>query len=266
VPIGALIATLIFKLSLRKEIPIQRLYLYCFMGYSLSGFIDACTSYGTYLFWPLLNERISFHIISIVDPVFTGILLISVINYLYKKNNKAVMIALHLCGIYLIMGIVQLQRAEALALALAHERGHSIEKVVLKPTLGNILLWRSTYIANDVIYVDAIRVGLTDTRIYPGEWVARYKPQDMITEIPEYTRLHKDILRFERFSDGFIALDPERPNVLGDMRYSMVPNSVKPLWGIIVDKARLAEHAEYNFYRDSSKKDRQRFWAMLLGN
>lgn len=266
IPIGALIAALIFKITLTKEIPFKRLYLYSLMGYSLSGFIDACTSYGTHLFWPLADERIAFHIISIVDPIFTGILLIALISYLILKNARIPLIALHLCGLYLVLGLVQLNRAHDVAEELAYTRGHVVKKMVLKPSLGNILLWRSTYIANDVIYVDAIRVGFIENKVYPGEWVALYKPENMKTDIPEYTRLHQDILRFEKFSDGFIALDPERKNLLGDIRYSMLPNSVKPLWGITLDKSRLYEHAPYNFYRDISSKDRQRFLAMLVGN
>ena len=53
---------------LRDKLPSRFLYLYCFAGYLFSGFIDACTSYGTYLLWPASNERISWNIISIVDP------------------------------------------------------------------------------------------------------------------------------------------------------------------------------------------------------
>lgn len=266
VPIGALIGAAIFRLTLRREIEFKTLYLYCLMGYSLSGFIDACTSYGTYLLWPFVDERISFHIISIVDPVFTGILFISVVSYLFIKKSRLPLMALHLCGLYLLAGLVQSQRAQDVAISLAYERGHVIEKIVVKPTLGNILLWRSTYIASNNIYVDAIRVGISDSKVYPGEWVALFKPEDRLKLIPEYTKLHRDIRRFEKFSDGFIAIDPERDNVLGDIRYSMLPNSVRPLWGITLDIERLSEHAPYNFYRENSAKDRRMFWSMLMGD
>ena len=68
IPFGALIAALILWPLCRKKLGFKRLYLFSLLGFSLSGFIDACTSYGTHLLWPLSDERLSFRIISIVDP------------------------------------------------------------------------------------------------------------------------------------------------------------------------------------------------------
>ena len=40
-------------------------------GYATHGLLDACTSYGTVLFWPFSNERLTWNNISIVDPLLT---------------------------------------------------------------------------------------------------------------------------------------------------------------------------------------------------
>ena len=48
---------------------------------------------------------------------------------------------------------MQRERAESAAAALAIERGHAPRRLLVKPTLANLLLWRSTYIADGRIYL-----------------------------------------------------------------------------------------------------------------
>ncbi|GIS21122.1 MAG: hypothetical protein CM15mP120_30380 [Pseudomonadota bacterium] len=43
----------------------------CLAGYATHGLLDACTSYGTQLFWPFSNVRVAWNNSSIVDPLFT---------------------------------------------------------------------------------------------------------------------------------------------------------------------------------------------------
>lgn len=77
--------------------------------------------------------------------------------------------------------------------------------------------------------------------------------------------LAQDIERFSHFSAGLLAIRPEQPNILIDVRYSNLPNTLAPLWGIEIDPAHPDQHAKYNLYRDSSKPTREKFFAMLLG-
>lgn len=271
IPFGALIAALILWPILQrffetKLLSFKRLYIFCLLGYSLSGFIDACTSYGTHLFWPIDDDRISFHLISIIDPIFTGVLMIAVIKAWRSYQPRIAHIGLFLCAIYLLLGIFQLNRATNLAQDLAHSRQHQIERLVVKPSLANILLWRSTYIADDIIFVDAVRAGIFENKIYTGTSVPLYIPERDATDIPKNSTLYKDILRFRKFSDGFIAMEPGREDLLGDMRYSMSPNKIAALWGITIDKTNFNQHASYGFYRTSSNEERSKFVSMVLGN
>ena len=49
---------------------------------------------------------------------------------------------------------------------------------------------------------------------------------------PREARIADVELRFQRFADGFAARDPEQPDVLADMRYSLEVAAFAPLWGI----------------------------------
>ena len=271
IPLGALIAALILWPVLQRffntePVTFKRLYVFCLLGYSLSGFIDACTSYGTHLLWPLNDERITFHIISIIDPVFTGMLMLAVIIAWRKHQARIAHFGLLLCGLYLLLGTLQLNRATDLAMELAQSRQHDVVKLTVKPSLGNLLVWRSTYISDDTIYVDAVRAGITENKTYTGSSVPLFIPERDARDIPKDSVLYNDILRFKKFSDGFIAMEPGKDDLLGDMRYSMAPNKIATLWGITLDKNKLDEHAHYGFYRATSQNDRKNYVAMILGN
>ncbi|MCW5599395.1 MAG: metal-dependent hydrolase [Nitrosomonas sp.] len=266
VPLGALIAAAILWLFVRRRLSFSRLYLFCFLGYCLSGVLDALTSYGTHLFWPVSEGRVALNIISVIDPIFTLILLTAVI-YAYKQHKTIVArIGLAIAAIYLVFGWTQLQRAEAVATTLAASRGHTVEQLIVKPTLGNLVLWRSIYETDGKFYVDAIRVGLfSEARIYAGDSITKFVPALHLDQLPENSVLAKDITRFTVFSDGFVAIPPDQPNLLVDVRYSNLPTTVSPLWAIEMDMQNPGQHAHYRLFRDASKETRQKFLTYLMG-
>lgn len=265
IPAGAAVAALLLWPFVRRNLSARRLYLFSLAGYSMSGVLDAFTSYGTHLFWPFSDERVALNIISIVDPVFTLILLATLLTGLWLGHRRVAYAGLTLSVMYLGMGFVQLQRAEQVAEDLREKRGHLATQSVVKPTLANLVLWRSVYIHGDHIHVDAIRVGLFDTgRVIEGESVALFSLDKDLPQLDESSVLYTDILRFRSFSDGYVALDPMQANVLGDIRYSMLPVSARPLWGIVIDPDRPQAHADYRFFRDSSPSVRETFLNLLF--
>lgn len=264
VPIGALVAFILFWPFLRKKLAARFLYLYCFLGYLLSGFIDACTSYGTHLFWPVVSSRTSWHFISIVDPIFTSLLLIGVIIGFKKINTRYSRIGLILAGVYLLFAVVQLNRAESSIHELAEQRNHAIEQIMVKPTFGNTILWRSVYLADDIFYIDVVRAGLSK-RVYPGTSINKFNQGESFPNIELRSTLYNDIKRFEYFSDGYVGQYPGKPHIIGDVRYSMSPLSDVPLWGIEMNLEDTNQHVKYEFYRESSIESRQQFIDMLMG-
>ena len=266
IPIGAAIAMALLWPFFKNRLPLKRLYLYSFLGYSMSGLLDACTSYGTHLLWPLSDERIAFNIISIIDPIFTLCLLITLFLSLRIKKQRISHIGLFIGVSYMAFGYFQLQRATTIAEDLMASRGHQSEKHVVKPTVANLVLWRSVYVYNDKIYVDAVRAGLFSANtVYQGESVDKLKIETDFPNLEKTSLLYNDIRRFSSFSNDFIAFNKQK-NIVGDLRYSMLPISAKPLWGIIINKDKPHAHADYQFFRDGSKPVRNKFMSMLFGN
>jgi len=263
IPVGALVAFFLLWPFLRGKLPLRYLYLYCFFGYLLSGFIDACTSYGTYLLWPVSDVRISWNVISIVDPVFTSLLLLGAVLGLKTSNAIYSRLGVGLAGCYLLIAVVQWNRAEDSVYELAEERGHAIEKAVIKPTIGNILLWRSVYLSEDKFHIDVVRAGVSK-RVYQGDSIEKFDMTKTLPELDVDSVLARDIRRFEYFSDGYVSLHPGKADVLGDVRYALNPLSATPLWGIELNLDDENQHVKYNAYRQVSSETRRQFVNMLL--
>lgn len=266
IPFGALLATLLLWPFIRKHLSFQRLYVFSLLGYSLSGVLDSFTSYGTHLFWPIMQERIAFNIISIIDPVFTLALLAAVVLSIKRKLPSPARMGLLFAVLYMLIGWIQHERAWDMLQEVARERGHVIERGIVKPTLGNILAWRSVYQYKDNLYVDGLRMGVFDNpRFYTGRSVVLFKLEEDFEYMAKDLALYNDIKRFVEFSDGYVSIDPETPHILGDIRYANKPLGVKPMWGIEMDLRNPQHHAKYKFYRDLSKENRQQYFDMLLG-
>ena len=191
-------------------------------------------------------------------------LIIGVVYALIKLTPVSCRFALIFCGGYLLLGYFQLQRAEIIMHELAEKRGHVVERFMVKPTIGNLVLWRSIYLSHDEFYIDAIRVGI-ENKIYEGEAIKQFETSSLPEKIDKNTTLYNDIKRFQFFSDNFVIWHPDKLNALGDVRYAMSPTSVIPLWGIELNYAEPDKHVKYEFYREIDDKKRQAFVSMLFG-
>lgn len=265
IPIGGLCAALLMWPVLKKHLSFQRLLLLTTVAYATSGLIDACTSYGTSLLWPLSDARIAWNIISILDPLFSLALIMAIVWTIWKRSAHYAQAGIVFACAYLLLGVVQHERVEAMAMDLAQSRSHTVERIQVKPTMGNLMLWRVIYESEGYFYIDAFRAAMIGKdNVYEGEKIKRFVRSDLIGLQPHAT-MAKDIQRFDFFSSGFIALFEGEETMIGDIRYSMLPNSIQPIWGITLDLKQQDQHTPFVQYHDSSKETRQRFMAMLLG-
>lgn len=267
IPLGGLVAAGILWIFLRRRLGFGKIYIYATLGYATHSLLDACTNYGTSLLWPFSEMKVAWNIVSVIDPVFTLTLTVLLIIALLKKSTFVIRMSLVFALLYLFLGYSQRERAEDYILAVAGERGHRVERVLVHPSIGNLLVWRSVYEADGMYYTDAVRVGpLSGPMVYEGGSIERFDVEKDYPGLSEDTVLYGDIKRFNHFSNGFLAVYPEYPNIIGDLRYSILPNGVKPLWGIEIDIENEDEHIEMADYeRTISGDDWRTFLAMLLG-
>lgn len=262
IPVGAAVAALLLWPFLRRAITLRQIYLYALCGYASGGLLDACTSYGTYFFWPFSADPVAWRLIAIVDPIFTLALVLPLGIGLYRRRPARLGIVLALA--YLLLGLGQQQRAEVAAATVAQQRGHDPQRLLVKPTVGNLVLWRSLYAVGDSVWVDAVRVG-TDVRTYPGTHRALFDPDRDLTWATTHARAQNDAERFVAATRGWAVLYPGQALRLGDSRYAMLPTAIAPLWGIEFDSTAVDAPPRWITSREMTPATRRQFVTMLLG-
>jgi inner membrane protein len=259
IPLGALVcATVLFPL-VRRWLGFGATYLFCLLGYATHGLLDACTSYGTQLLWPFADTRIAWNLVAVVDPLLSLPLAGLLIAATIRRAPKLAAWALAWVMLYLGAGALQQQRTHDAAQALAASRSHQARQLSVKPSFGNLLVWKSIYLANGRYHVDALRTGIDVTAI-PGTSIARLDPARDLPWLDPASRQAQDLERFRWFSADYLALQEplsgEGISVI-DVRYSMVPNEVDAMWGIRL-QARAASEQPVEFFVNRRATERHR--------
>ncbi|KHD26841.1 membrane-bound metal-dependent hydrolase [Vibrio caribbeanicus] len=268
IPIGSMLcAAVLYPLFAKRfGLSFGQSWLYCALGFSTHALLDACTSYGTQLFWPLSQQRVAWSNVSVVDPMFTLPVLILVALAVWRRSPVFARAAFVWALVYLSLGGIQKQRVEKVAWQLATERQHSPIRLAAKPSFANLLLWKVVYETDDEFYVDAIRVGVS-TKVYQGDSVKKLDIARDFSWLDMSSQQAIDIGRFAHFSNGYLAVDPNNSMRIMDVRYSIVPNQINPLWSIqLSPNANKEEHVQYVVERESTDDSRRLFYKMILNN
>jgi inner membrane protein len=266
IPIGGLlVATLLFLVTRsRTRADFLRLWACTTLGYATHGLLDAATSYGTQLLWPISDRRISFSLVSVIDPLFTLPLLFLVMVGVAKRNGRWARLALLWGATYLGIGAYQHHAAKSLAYALAQERGHSPVRLEVKPTFANLIVWRSIYQTGDRFHVDAVRPSF-GAATFAGSSVAKLDVAAAFPWLDPESQQARDVKRFARFSDGFVAQATDGSPRIVDVRYAFLPTEIAPLWSIRLDaSAPPTAHVRYETHREDARAGLGTLWAMVL--
>ncbi len=267
VPFGGGICGLFFFLLLGKrwQIPLRQFLLWSVLGFATHGLLDSCTSYGTRLLWPLTGERFAWDMVSVIDPLFSGILLTLMAAAIALKKKIFTLLAVAWIGIYLSVAAIQHQRALNFGYELAAQRAHIVQRLQVKPSFGNIIVWKIVYESDQVFYVDAYKPGFFQSRHWAGESLPKLDIDRDFPWLDINDQQAKDIERFREFSGDFLALDPNNRNRIGDVRYSQLPNDINPLWAIeLFPGADNQTHARYVTDRSGSREALPKLVDMIL--
>ena len=267
IPFGGFICAvfLFFLISKRFNICFKDTWIYSTLGYATHGLLDACTSYGTLLFWPFTQARISWNNISIIDPLFTIPLLILIIVASLKQKKIFAVVGVLWAVSYLLLGVYQKNEAVKIGKEIAKNRGHDVIRIDVKPSIGNLLLWKLIYETEDEFYIDAIRLGW-NPKVFKGESIDKINTQTAFPWLVLKSQQAIDIERFRWFSNGYIAINPNNKNQILDIRYSAIPNQIGGLWGIELSKEKPNNHHVRYVTNRTISSDRLRIFKEMLFN
>jgi inner membrane protein len=205
----------------------------CFAGYFTHAPLDCTTTYGTLYFWPVSEYRVSLSYVSVVDPVYTLPLLVFVIAAALRARPLLARVGLAYSLSYLALGAFQNVRAEQVLTRITTARGHVPKRRDVFSTFMNQVTWRSLYEAEGRIFADQIRVPLVGAPcVTQGASLVPLEPPSPAAGPGE--KRGQRLLRW--FSSGWVARDPDNPELMGDIRYSVVPGGTRPFWGVVVDE------------------------------
>ncbi|MHB0820758.1 metal-dependent hydrolase [Stutzerimonas stutzeri] len=175
--------------------------------------LDAFTSYGTQLFWPLQTTPVAWSSVFIIDPLYSVPLLLAVlagtILGLQGRTPRWPALALLLSSLYLAFTLAGKQMTEnRLETALS---GTSIqaERIFITPTPFNSLLWRAIVVDGDDYYETLV------------SWFDHSPPQlvrlprgaglaSLLADSPQHARLHwfsDGVLRYDEVNDQILVTD-----------------------------------------------------------
>jgi inner membrane protein len=263
-PVGALLVAAAFYAWSRRWLSFGRGYVFCLVGFASHGLLDACTSYGTQLLWPFSDARIAWSNVSVVDPLFTVPVIALVALALARRRRGFAWAAAVWAAVYLGFGVLQAERALASTEALSASRGHAPVRLEAKPAFGSVFLWKTIYEYDGRYYVDAVRTGLP-VQIYPGRAIDKLDVAAQFPWLAPDSQQARDIVRFDRIANGFLALDDRAANRIVDMRYSMVPNEIDAFWAIELNPAAPDDaHVRFVTTRERAPEQLRRLLDMLF--
>ena len=264
-PLGSLTISILLFFFLKNSLNFKKIFVFVFLGMLTHGLLDACTTYGTTLFWPLTNERISINIISIVDPAFTFTLIIFLFFCAKKKIANFSRLGILFSIFYLLYNFFKKQMVNDYVIDLANQRSHQFERLFIKPTIGNNILWRTIYQYNGNYFVDAVYMPLTKKPKHFTGTSTKVIDKNSIFSFSEESKQRNDILRFSFFADDYIYTYPDLDYVIADLRYGTLPNDLSSLWGIKVKPENENQHVDFLSLRNFNTDFYKNFWNMLSG-
>lgn len=245
----------------------KTLWLCAWPAYLSHCLLDACTTWGTQLYWPLARTRVSWDIIAIVDPLFTFVLAGLLAVMLFRRSRAVAGFAAAFAAFYLSIGFAQHTRARSVQRQLAKERGHVIEHSEVMPTLANNVVWRSVYRANGRIYADRIRAGwFSPAAVREGTSLPAMTHTELRESELEADRRHGGFERFAWFTSGCPARSPQDETIIGDMRYSRSTEAFDPVWGIRLSTPEGRPTLEWISRERERRLNLLELWAEIAGN
>lgn len=265
----AMSAFMIFRLLKKTSISLMEMWRWTLLGMSTHGLLDTCTSYGTHLWWPLSNDRSAWNIISIIDPLFTIPLIFLIVLSVMKKNVQFVRYGAIFSILYLCIGFFQRQSIlSTYASFLQSQQFAPVQRLDAKPSFANLWLWRGIAFDGHHYRVDSVfKLPFQQPIINIGQVVSALELEDALKIFDDQSRAKRDLERFRFFSDDYLYLHQIDGDIvsIGDLRYSLVPNSIEPLWVIQLDPNNQNGPTPYVTVRNVTEEKKQIFMRLLRG-
>ena len=222
--LSPLLGWLTSKIERKRDVNFKQATWFWFLGLFTHALLDAFTTWGTQLFYPL-DIRLSLHSIFVIDPLYTLPFLFCLIMVMrYKRENpkrqKWNHLGLMISSGYLLLTVVvqqvvRLKFEDALA-----QHNIAYNRKIVKPSPFNIILWNTVvetdkgYLIGDYSFFDSQPITFD---FYP-------KQEELIAGMESA----KVIRQLQGISEGWwLITESERKLFLNDIRFGLLSTDRK---------------------------------------
>ncbi|KZZ30144.1 hypothetical protein A3752_02745, partial [Oleiphilus sp. HI0081] len=181
--------------------------------------LDACTVYGTQLFWPLTEHPFGLSSVFIIDPFYTLPLLLALFlayrnTWISKKATMITTSAFAISSLYLCWGVFAKHIAEEkIATAWLNQKGTSkVVSTISTPMPLSSFLWR-------IVIDEGDRYSISHVSIWEDTNTIEFKTYPKGTELLKGLESHWDAQRLVWFTKGFYKAETREDRiVMSDLR------------------------------------------------
>lgn len=220
--ISPVIAWLITKLE-RDTITLKRCLILTFSCLFTHVILDAFTSWGTQILWPLPN-RFALKTIFVIDPLYTIPLFISLIYVFQSKNNflrhKYLFRGIFISSSYLLITcLLKLFVLNKFENALQIQNT-SYSEIIVKPTAFNTILWNANIKVKDGYLLGDY--SLFDTKpLRFKAYKTNYDAENKINTDPNFKKL-------VCISEGWYSVSTQDQKIFfNDLRFGLLNDNLK---------------------------------------
>lgn len=205
----------------KEKVGRMRAWWFVFLVWSTHVLIDCFTVYGTSVWWPFSESRVSIGNLFIIDPLFTLPMLVSLVWLAFLRSKKQQAKRFRLCvwglalsSAYAALSFGAKEMASRGFEADLERRGVEVVRRIEAPTPFNIVLWRSVAEVGDDLWVGYR--GIFEGRDEAVRWTVYPRRREVVEAVAG----EREVGIIQWFSDGWWIARKEKTGVwLADLRF-----------------------------------------------
>ena len=267
-----LLGWLLHRLYKKQEAGVWRWTLLFFFGFTTHALLDACTTWGTQLFWPFSNYGVAFYNIFVIDPLYTlPFLGFTVAASFYSRQSltrrKLNYTGLALSTTYLLLSFVFKSQANQVFEQNFKAQDIDQNSYISKPTPLNTIFWSVTAKTENGFYNGFYSLADEDKQV-----ALEYEPQQK--QLLEPFLGHPKLDRLLELTKGYYTVEPapDRGVYINDLRFGKFDGWRKDGGGYVFvyhiwkDESGQLQYEEINNRPSIDRNYLEAYWERITGN
>jgi inner membrane protein len=190
----------------------------CFFIFLTHSLLDAFTTWGTQIFWPL-PYRVAIKSIFVVDIFYTIPWIICLVMVYKNKQTrmriKWLKIGFYISSLYLLLGVFTKLYVTNKFETVLKQQNIEYSDIIVKPTFSNIILWNANIMSNNVFL-------LSDYSLFDKKTPV-FKSYNRNLELANQYKNAPIFKKLEHVSEGWYTIQQKNDSLIfNDLRFGLL--------------------------------------------